>query len=151
MLHEFLGQPASPLEVGLLELEDFIAEVGGGRIGLVDRRPDAINVPLMARDGERYLLRMTVTTYLEAPLQCTFVSGGDTRNAAAWPHPNPRGPFRSPNFICTPPTAEFYAAHPERRYRSGEGSFVNTVATVFAALHAPEYSGRWRRRGRGPR
>jgi hypothetical protein len=150
MLRKVLGRQAPPpgvgrLEVGLLELAEFIAEVGSGRIGPVERGPDAINVPLVARDGERYLLRMTVTTYLEEPLRCTFVPRADDPSVEAWPQPNPRGPFRSPRFICTPPTAEFYAAHPERRYQSGEGSLVNTVATVFAALHAPEYAGRRRR------
>jgi hypothetical protein len=54
------------------------------------------------------------------------------------------GPFRSPNFICTSPTAEYHSVHPEHRYRPEDGSFANTVATIFAALHAPEYGRRLR-------
>ena len=133
----------SDLDVGLRELDEFVAEVGGGRIGPADRRSDAIYVPLVARDGERYVLRIEPTVYLREPPRCTFVDEQHEATAEAWPYSSPGGPFRSPSFICTPPTAEFYAHHRERTYRSGEGSLVHTVATVFAALHAPEYAGRW--------
>ena len=50
--------------------------------------------------------------------------------------------FRSPEFICTPPTAEFYDWHPYRVYHYGDGSLTNTVAAVFQALQAPAYAGR---------
>lgn len=136
------GRGWGPLQAGLAELEEFIHEVGGGRIGPPDPRPDAVYVPLVARDGERYVLRIELTTYLAEPPRCSFVDETYAAAAGAWPHPDPNGPFRSPHFVCTPPTAEFYARHTERRYQPGEGSLVQTVATVFAALHARHYAGR---------
>jgi hypothetical protein len=145
-----LGGGRSPaLAVGLAELEEFIAEVGGGRIGPSDVRPEAIYVPLVARDGERYVLRIAFTSYLAEPPRCSFVDGRYAAVPEAWPFPDPCGPFRSPHFICTPPTAEFYARHRERAYRPGEGSLVETVATVFAALNARQYAGRWGGKRRG--
>jgi len=138
----------SELDAGLRDLREFILEVGGDRIGAPCRDGDRVYVPLVARDGERYVLRIEPTVYLLEPPGCTFVDEQYQPSVEAWPYPSPGGPFRSPSFICTPPTAEFYAHHPERTYRSGEGSLVHTVATVFAALHAPEYVGRWSRSGR---
>jgi hypothetical protein len=149
MLRELIGGDATTtLDAGVRELEEFIAEVGGGRIGPVERRGDTFYVRLVARDGEDYVLRIQIQvgSYLEQPPRCGFVDAGYEATDRAWPRPDPRGPFRSPNFICTPPTAEFYRYHRERRYTDGEGSLVNTVATVFAALHAPQYMGRWRPR-----
>jgi hypothetical protein len=133
------------IEDGLRELEEFIADVGRNIEAPIRRGSDVI-VPLVARDGERYLLLMRPTQYLARPLRCTFVDDqGRTEVARAWPRPRVGGPFRSPSFICTSPTAEYHSVHPEHPYRAGEGSFTNTVATIFAALHAPEYGGRLRR------
>ena len=142
MLRSLFDEDVDALTAGLRDLEAFTAEVGGGRIGPAECRTDGIYVPLVARDGERYVLRIELQTYLEDPPGCSFVGPDYEPADDAWPEPDPRGPFRSPAFICTPPTAEFYEYHPERRYVPGEGTLVQTVATVFAALHAPEYSGR---------
>ena len=133
---------------GLRELAEFAGEVGGGRIGAQVVTPEAVYVPLVAADGERYLLRIAISPerYLAAPPSCRFV-GHDRKPARdAWPAPDPRGPFRSPDFICTSPIAEYHRVHPEHPYRPGDGSLVNTVAAVFVALHGPGYSGRWRGR-----
>jgi hypothetical protein len=138
------GEPG-PLLEGIRELVEFAGEVGGGRIGTPDVRGYDILVPLVARDGERYLLRMRVGAYLAEPVSCAFVDERWRSALEAWPFPAERGPFRSPDIICTPPTAEFYRWHSERVYRRGEGTLVNTVAAVFAALHAPEYAGRFTR------
>ncbi len=135
------------LGAGVAELEAFIRDDGKGRIGPAEVRDRQVYVPLVARDGERYVLCITVTRYLAEPPRCEFVDRCHRRTRAAWPYPSDAGPFRSPEFICTPPTAEFYEWHSERVYRHGEGSLVNTVATIFAALHAPEYGGRYGRRG----
>jgi chromosomal replication initiator protein len=137
-----------PLEAGIQELREFVAEVGGSRIGEPDIRGRTIHVPLVARDDERYVLRLEITQYLTRPPRCSFVDARYEPAPEAWPHPDPRGPFRSPNFICTPPTAEFYRYHSERVYSPAEGSLANTVATVFAALNAPEYRGRFHPRRR---
>ena len=135
----------SHLEEGLAELAEFIREVGGGRIGTPNVRGRDVHVPLVARDGERYILRMRVGAYLAEPPRCAFVDDHYAVTEDACPYHAPGTPFRSPTFICTPPTAEFYVFH-GRTYRHGEGSLVATVATIFAALHAPEYAGRARRR-----
>jgi hypothetical protein len=133
------------IEDGLRELDEFIADVGRNIEAPIRRGCDVI-VPLIARDGERYFLLMRPTHYLARPLRCTFVDEhGRTEVARAWPRPMAGGPFRSPSFICTSPTAEYHSVHPDHRYRAGEGSFTNTAATIFAALHAPEYGGRFRR------
>lgn len=133
----------NPLQCGLEELDEFIRDVGAGKIGQPIVKRTTVYVPLTARDGEQYVLQIVCDAYLTTPPRCTFVDSNFQVTPAAWPHPHPSGPFRSPAFICTPPIAEFYAAHPSRVYRPGEGSLVNTVATVFAALHAPAYRGRW--------
>ena len=135
---------AGDLAEGARELERFVAEVGGGRIEPPRVEGERVVVALRARDGERYLLEMQATRYLAAPLRCRFVDESGESAAAAWPADHPLGPFRPPSFICTPPTAEFYVYHPERKYEYGEGSFQNTVATVFAALHGRGYAGRHR-------
>jgi len=133
---------ADDLRAGVEELVEFIHDVGGGKIGEPIVQGNDIHVALTARDGEEYILKITVTSYLVEPPQCTFVDRSFDESPQAWPYPHPMGPFRSPAFICTPPTAEFYASHGERVYRHGEGSLVNTVATIFAALYAPQYVGR---------
>jgi hypothetical protein len=135
------GTPAELL-AGIAELIEFTREVGGGKIGNPDVRGRDVYVRLVARDDQTYVLRLRVGTYLETPLRCDFVNDGYRRGTPAWPYPDERGPFRSPDFICMPPVAEFYGYHPERTYRHGEGSFTATVAAVFTALHAPEYAGR---------
>lgn len=137
------GEPA--IEEGLRELGEFITDVGRNIEAPIRRGRDVI-VPLVARDGERYFLLMRPTQYLRRPLRCTFVDEeGRAEVARAWPRPMVGGPFRSPSFICTSPTAEYHSVHPEHPYRAGDGSFANTVATIFAALHAPQYGGRFRR------
>jgi hypothetical protein len=136
------GDPAQ-LRAGIEELIAFAREVGGGRIGDPDVRGQDVYVRLQARDDETYVLRLRVSTYLAAPLRCTFVDDRHRPTRAAWPYPEESGPFRSPDFICMPPVAEFYACHPERTYRRSDGSFTATVAAVFTALHAPEYAGRF--------
>jgi hypothetical protein len=141
------GRREQAFEAGVRELAQFTREVGGGRIGRAEVRADGVYVPLQAADGERYVLRIAIAParYLTAPPSCTFV-GPDYRPAhAAWPAPDPRGPFRSPRFICTSPTAEYYRLHPEHPYREGHGSLVDVVGAVFVALHGPGYSGRWGR------
>ena len=139
---------------GVSELDEFIREVGGGRIARRSRRGNRVCISMRALDGELYFLRIDARNYLEEPPACTFVDASGRERPSAWPGFNPRGPFRPPDFICTPPTREFFSYHPERVYRSGEGSLVNTVATLYAALNAPEYAGRWgdrpRRRRRRP-
>jgi len=133
------------IEEGLRELHEFIADVGRN-VETPTRQGRNVTVPLVARDGERYFLLMRPTQYLKRPLRCTFVDDqGRAEVARAWPRPMVGGPFRSPSFICTSPTAEYHSVHPDHRYRPGDGSFTNTVATIFAALHAPEYGGRLRR------
>jgi Bacterial DnaA ATPAse domain len=137
--------PGTPAELlaGIAELIEFAREVGGGKIGNPDVRGRDVYVRLVARDEQAYVLRLRVGTYLEKPLCCDFVNDAYRRSTSAWPYPDECGPFRSPDFICMPPVAEFYGYHPERTYRHGEGSFTATVAAVFAALHAPEYAGRF--------
>src|SRR5262249_30693044 len=143
-LRRVVPAPAPPETVlaGIRELIEFVSEVGGGRIGYPDVRGRDVFVRLDARDREPYRLRMRIDSYLDAPLRCTFVDDGYRRCATAWPEPEVLGPFRSPDFICMPPVAEFYACHRDRTYRHGEGSFTSTVAAVFAALQADEYAGR---------
>src|SRR5437870_5617326 len=102
------------LRAGLDELADFIRDVGGARIKEPTVRGETIYVAMIARDGERYILRIGVSAYLATPPRCTFVDDQYRHRACAWPAPAPFGPFRSPHFICTPPTAEFYAHHVER-------------------------------------
>jgi hypothetical protein len=138
------GAPGSVL-AGVRDLAEFIDDVGGGRIGTPDVRGQDILVPLTARDGECYTLRMRVASYLAEPVSCDFVDDRGRSVQRAWPYPADDGPFRSPTFICTPPTAEFYQWHPDRVYRRGEGTLANTVAAVYAALQAPEYAGRFAR------
>ncbi len=138
-------RPANRAEFieGVRELDEFIDEVGGGRIERRSRRGSRVCVAMRALDGELYYLRIDADNYLEEPPACTFVNGAGRQNPEAWPAFDRRGPFRPPHFICTPPTREFFAYHSERSYRHGEGTLVNTVATIYAALNAPEYGGRW--------
>jgi len=142
---------AGDLEEGLRELAELIRDVGGERIGPPDVHGNRVYVPLTARDGERYILRIIVERYLAEPPRCTFVDEHYQETPAAWPSPDPRGPFRAPTFICTPPTAEFYRYHRDRAYDPGEGTLANTVATIFVALNdVSGYSGRYRSARRGP-
>jgi hypothetical protein len=131
------------LRAGVAELRAFVRESGGAHIGTPRVRGRRITVSLVARDGETYHLRIDVDRYLDVPPSCDFVDAEGRATARAWPSNEVGGPFRSPRFICTPPTAEFYQMHLERRYRRGDGTLVNAVATVFAALRAPEYGGRF--------
>lgn len=151
LLSLFGGSPHPDLADGVRELREFIAEVGGTRIEPPEVRPEGVYVPMVASDGERYLLRIVAERYLAEPPQCAFVDPTYEPTETHWPHPSPDGPFRSPEFICTPPTFEFYRAHSERTYQAGEGTLVATVAVVFAALHAREYDGRYRAADAGRR
>jgi hypothetical protein len=131
------------LESGLRELEAFARDSGGGRIGPIERDRTLVFVGLEARDGERYLLRVHARRYLVEPARCAFVDARRAEVPEAWPFPSHEGPFRSPQFICTPPTWEYHRYHREPQYRYGDGSLVATVAVVFAALHARSYRGRF--------
>jgi hypothetical protein len=144
--------PARPelLEQGLADLERFIHEVGGGRIGPLHVQGETVTVGLRAADGELYHLRIVARAYPSRPPSCTFVDADGQPAPSAWPGYNPSGPFRPPNFICTPPTAEFFRYHSERRYEASEGTLVNTVCTIFAALNAPAYRGRFTGRREPP-
>jgi hypothetical protein len=133
---------AGDLDEGVAELVRFVGEVGGGRIELPRVEGGRIVVPMRARDDERYLLQIEVTRYLLEPPRCSFVDERGEARCSAWPAYDPAGPFRPPDFICTPPTAEFYAAHMDRVYRFGEGSLENAVATIFTALQGDGYAGR---------
>lgn len=137
-------EPPAELRAGLAELEEFIREVGGGRIGPPSLGRACVSVPMQARDGALYRLRMLVPRYLVVPPRCGFVDEQGRSTPAAWPAYHPSGPFRPPNFICTPPTAEFHHYHPEHPYRPETGSLVNTVATIFTALQAQQYQARRR-------
>jgi hypothetical protein len=148
VIGRLFGRREEAFEAGIRELAEFTREVGGGRIGPAEVRADGVYVPLEATDGERYVLRVAIAParYLTVPPSCTFV-GPDYRPAHdAWPAANARGPFRSPRFICTSPTAEYHRLHPEHPYRCGQGSLVETVSVVFVALHGPGYCGRSGRR-----
>jgi hypothetical protein len=139
-------EPSAALRAGLADLEEFIREVGGGRIGAPELARAGVTVSMQARDGARYFLRMHVPRYLEAPPRCGFVDERGGATPEAWPAYHPAGPFRPPNFVCTPPTAEFHRYHPEHPYRPETGTLVNTVATIYLALQAPQYRGRHRAR-----
>jgi hypothetical protein len=137
------------------ELEALIEEIGNGRIGPAERSLRRVTVPMRASDNELYYLRITTRDYPGKASSCTFVDANGASTAAAWPGYDTDGPFRPPTFICTPPTAEFYEYHPERRYDPREGTLVNLVCTVFTALNGRGYTGRfdehsrmWRRRPR---
>jgi hypothetical protein len=134
---------AEPLEQGLGDLKRFMSEVGGGRIGPLTRSGTSLTVGLRAADDELYHLRIVTRAYPTQPPSCTFVDSGGQPTPTAWPAFNPSGPFRPPNFICTPPTAEFFRYHSERRYDASEGTLVNTVCTIFTALNSPDYRGRF--------
>jgi hypothetical protein len=138
--------PTPELLAGFAELEEFIREVGGGRIGAPRLGRAEVTVSMRARDGQLYFLRIQLPRYLEAPPRCTFVDEHGGFTPQAWPAYHPASPFRPPNFICTPPTAEFHHHHPEHRYRPETGTLVNTVATLFTALQAGSYRGRHRDR-----
>lgn len=144
------SEPTPELLAGFAELEEFIREVGGGRIGAPRLERGAITVSMRARDEALYFLRIQVPRYLEAPPRCGFVGEHGRFAPEAWPAYHPASPFRPPNFICTPPTAEFHYHHPEHRYRRETGTLVNTVATLYTALQAPSYRGRHREGDRGP-
>jgi hypothetical protein len=137
------GEAPEPLEKGLGDLERLMREVGGGRIGPLHSRGASVTVGLRAADDELYYLRIVTRAYPTQPPSCTFVDSGGQPTPSAWPAFNPSGPFRPPKFICTPPTAEFFRYHRERRYDASEGTLVNTVCTIFAALNSPDYRGRY--------
>jgi hypothetical protein len=139
------------LEEGLRDLERFIREVGGGRIGPLQVRGATLTVGLRAADDELYHLRIVTRAYPSQPPSCTFVDAEGQPTPTSWPGFNPSGPFRPPHFICTPPTAEFFRYHSERRYEASEGTLVNTVCTIFTALNAPAYRGRFSGRREPPR
>jgi hypothetical protein len=135
--------PSETLLGGVAELEEFIREVGGGRIGAPRLARQGVTVPMHARDGELYHLRIHVPRYLDVPPRCTFVDARGREVPAAWPAYHPASPFRPPSFICTPPTFEFFAHHGDHRYERDTGTLVNTVATIYTALQAPTYRGRY--------
>jgi hypothetical protein len=139
-------EPGAELVAGVAELEEFVLEVGGGRIGAPRLGCGGVTVSMRARDGQLYFLRIQTPRYLEAPPRCGFVDEHGGFAPEAWPAYHPASPFRPPNFICTPPTAEFHHHHPEHRYRPETGTLVNTVATLFTALQAGSYRGRHRDR-----
>ncbi len=124
------------LAAGIAELVEFIHDVGADRIGEPEINGRVIYVPMLARSDERFILRITVGDYLAAPPACTFVDDAYEETPTAWPANEVDGPFRSPDFICTPPTKEFFAYHTERTYRYGDGSLAKTVGTIYAALAA---------------
>jgi len=137
-------RPEAPeqLEQGLGDLERFMREVGGGRIGPLSSRGASLTVGLRAADDELYYLRIVTRAYPSQPPSCTFVDSAGQPTPEAWPASNPSGPFRPPRFICTPPTAEFFQYHRERQYDASEGTLVNTVCTIFTALNSGAYRGR---------
>ena len=141
---------AERLEQGLGDLERFMREVGGGRIGPLSRRGASLTVGLRAADDELYYLRIVTRAYPTQPPSCTFVDSAGQLTSTAWPAFNPSGPFRPPKFICTPPTAEFFRYHRERKYDASEGTLVNTVCIIFTALNAPAYCGRYTGRREPP-
>ena len=130
------------LRAGFADLEEFVREVGGGRIGPAHLGRDGVTVPMRALDGELYRLRIRAPRYLEVPPRCTFVDAQGFGVPAAWPAYHPASPFRPPLFICTPPTWEYYQHHPGGYHRE-LGTLVNTVATIYTALQAPSYRGRY--------
>jgi hypothetical protein len=134
---------AEQLEQGLGDLERFMREVGGGRIGPLSRTGASLTVGLRAADDELYYLRIVTRAYPTEPPSCTFVDSAGRPTSSAWPAFNPCGPFRPPKFICTPPTAEFFRYHRERQYDAKEGTLVNTVCTIFTALNSTDYRGRY--------
>jgi hypothetical protein len=101
-----------------------------------------VTVAMRAADGELYHLRIATRAHPTRPPTCTFVDSKGRETAAAWPAYDTSGPFRPPIFICTPPTAEFYEYHSERKYNPGDGTLVNTVGTIFTALNGRGYGGR---------
>jgi hypothetical protein len=135
-------EPRARLRAGFADLEEFVREVGGGRIGPPHLGRDGVTVPMRAHDGELYHLRIHAPRYLDVPPRCTFVDGQGRRVPAAWPAYHPASPFRPPCFICTPPTWEYYQHHPGG-YHPELGTLVNTVATIYTALQAPSYRGRY--------
>ncbi len=139
------------LEQGIGDLVRFMREVGGGRIGPLRRRGASLTVGLRAADDQLYHLRIVTRAYPSQPPSCTFVDSGGQPTPTAWPAFNPSGPFRPPKFICTPPTAEFFQYHSERKYDASEGTLVNTVCTIFTALNSVDYCGRYSGRREPPR
>lgn len=138
-----VAKSAAALKDGLRELESFIAEIGNGRIGPVQRHGPCITVPMRASDNDLYRLHITTCDYPAKASSCTFVDADGTSTATAWPGYDTSGPFRPPVFICTPPTAEFYVYHRERRYDPRDGTLVNLVCTIFTALNGRGYKGRF--------
>jgi hypothetical protein len=130
------------LDEGLRELQACVLEVGKKRMGPIAREADHIVIALRASDDELYYLRVSTRSYLDTPPSCVFVDEKGRSTDAAWPRYDSSGPFRPPTFICTPPTAEFYEYHDERSYDPKDGTLVNTVCTIFAALNGPAYCGR---------
>ena len=144
------------LEEGFRDLEMCVREVGRGRMGPLRRQARHIVIGLRAVDEELYYLRIATGNYRVKPPSCTFVDEKGKRAGSAWPAYESSGPFRPPTFICTPPTAEFYEYHDERTYNPKDGTLVNAVCTIFAALNSDAYNGRFdpekaRSRNRGRR
>jgi hypothetical protein len=137
------------LDAGMRELEAFARDASAGRVGPIERDRTLVYVGLEARDRERFVLRIHARRYLVEPPRCAFVDDRRANVAEAWPYPDPGGPFRSPQLICTPPTFEYHLYHREPQYRYGDGSLVATVSVVFAALHADGYRGRFCKRPPG--
>ena len=139
------------LETGIEDLERLIHEVSRGRIGPLRKRRGHVIVTLRAQDDELYHLRIGTTGYPDQPPSCSFVDSRGRETSSAWPVSDHSGPFRAPSFICTPPIAEFYLHHGDRRYDAHDGTLVNTVCTIFAALNGRGYSGRYDQPRRGAR
>ncbi len=136
------------LQEGLRELEALIEEIGNGRIGPVQHNRLRITVPMRASDNEFYYLRITTRDYPAKASSCTFVDADGASTETAWPGYDTAGHFRPPTLICTPPTAEFYEYHRDRRYDPHDGTLVNLVCTIFTALNGRGYSGRFKKRSR---
>jgi hypothetical protein len=144
------------LEEGIRDLETCVREVGRGRMGPIRREARHIVIGLRAIDKELYYLRIATRNYRVKPPSCKFVDEKGKSASSAWPAYESSGPFRPPTFICTPPTAEFYEYHDERKYNPKDGTLVNAVCTIFAALNSEAYNGRFepgkaRSRNRGRR
>ncbi len=143
-----VASSGAALEEGLRELESCIDEIGNGRIGPIQSDRLHITVPMRGSDDELYYLRITTSDYPARASSCTFVDADGASTEGAWPGYDTSGPFRPPVFICTPPTAEFYEYHQERRYDPRDGTLVNLVCTIFTALNGRGYKGRFKKRTR---
>lgn len=137
---------APSLDEGFRDLRACVAQVGQGRMGPIQRKAGHLIISLRAADDELYFLRVATRNYVVEPPSCTFVDANGDKIPSAWPAYESSGPFRPPTFICTPPTAEFYSYHDERTYNPKDGTLVNAVCTIFAALNGTTYRGRFEKR-----